>query len=744
MGHRLLVKRRDWNSTIADIESLTANQLRDAADALAKNQPIHDPVITRLLQKLTSLGNPVPESFSQKLKFRSMIKGLMVRWGMPAFWLTINPSDLRDPIVLILGGVRYGSEALPAATAAVRKVLAISNPVAVSQFFHLICSAVFDDLLWSHSGSMGVLGHVSNHFGVVESNGRGMLHLHTLVWATGNLGFSTLRDRVLEDEEFTARMINFLESIVIQSVQHVPDGSGIPDRPVPDPREQRSNEELDARVATESNAVAAIAQIHSSSHSSTCFKYGRKSACRFGMPRELVPQSRADEFGVIHLARDHPWVTPWNPAIAYCIRSNQDISWIPTRSKCLALLYYLTNYATKDDVSPHQMVLKAALLKESAEKAKMTATPNATDLRLRQADPSKFLLRWFNAFALDREVSGVQIASSLLQLPSYYTHDDDFVTVDLWWLRQYVRKAVLSHPHSSEPDSGMEEENCLLDPYHSAPVSRFDDYRWRGEGLASLSFYEYCMLVQRRPKNTSRPSDMDFHPNHPRSRNQVQRLVTDPSYMMTVRFTGQLTLFQSAEDAVRGGHPDTTAMENDVAEILLGFFVPWERLTSLFRTYDEPKRDAFSSVWNAVKPTLPRHLQHYADNFELLRKSKEDLKIDIALRASELAPTDALDDVDPVVFDPDTDEDEAFDPLSDTPSTEELLSAFHSVSISWLKESVESAQRIRSLTPPSTVVHGLELQNLTPIDVHRLSAHATAGLHFSPRARLQEWESRIK
>ena len=122
MGHRLLVKRRDWNSTITDIESLTANQLRDAADALAKNQPIHDPVITRLLRKLTSLGNPVPESFSHKLKFRSMIKGLM---GMPAFWLTINPSDLRDPIVLILGGMRYGSEALPAATAAVRKVLAI-------------------------------------------------------------------------------------------------------------------------------------------------------------------------------------------------------------------------------------------------------------------------------------------------------------------------------------------------------------------------------------------------------------------------------------------------------------------------------------------------------------------------------------------------------------------------------------------------------------------------------------------
>jgi hypothetical protein len=258
------------------------------------------------------------------------------------------------------------------------------------------------------------------------------------------------------------------------------------------------------RIATESNGVAATAQIHSSSHTSTCFKYGRKSSCRFGMPRELVSQSQVDEFGVIHLVRNHPWVTPWNPAIAYCIRSNQDISWIPTRSKCLALVYYLTNYATKDDVSPHQMILKAALLKESAEKARITAT-HESEPRYREANPAKFLLRSFNALAADREVSGVQIASSLLQLPSHYTHDDNFVTVNLWWLRKYVGRAITS-PSSlseslSEPVSGVEEEHCLVDPHRSAPVSRFDDYRWRGEDLASLSFYEYCMLVLRHPSN---------------------------------------------------------------------------------------------------------------------------------------------------------------------------------------------------------------------------------------------------
>jgi hypothetical protein len=112
----------------------------------------------------------------------------------------------------------------------------------------------------------------------------------------------------------------------------------------------------------------------------------------------------------------------------------------------------------------------------------------------------------------------------------YYTYDENFVAVNLWWLRQYVGKAVAAQlplsRHSSEPEPEMEEEHCLSNLNNSAPVNRFDDYRWRGEDLASLSFYEYCMLVQRHSNSKSQPSDIKFHPNHPRSSSQVQRLVT--------------------------------------------------------------------------------------------------------------------------------------------------------------------------------------------------------------------------
>ena len=160
------------------------------------------------------------------------------------------------------------------------------------------------------------------------------------------------------------------------------------------------------------------------------------------MPRDLVPTSKIDGFGLIHIARNHAWINPWNPAVASCVRSNQDISWIPTVSETLSLIYYITNYTTKDDVSPWQIVAKAALLKRSIEKAKVAEPPTATDLRLRQNGVGNFALRCFNAIFHDREISGVQVTSMLLQLPTYYTVNYSFTRINLWWLRRYFREII--------------------------------------------------------------------------------------------------------------------------------------------------------------------------------------------------------------------------------------------------------------------------------------------------------------
>jgi len=75
-------------------------------------------------------------------------------------------------------------------------------------------------------GHVGILGDVSNHYGVVETNGRGMLHLHALVWVRGNFGFKTLRKRVLEGTTFAASMISYLEKTDWMAMEHSRFNSG--------------------------------------------------------------------------------------------------------------------------------------------------------------------------------------------------------------------------------------------------------------------------------------------------------------------------------------------------------------------------------------------------------------------------------------------------------------------------------------------------------------------------------------
>lgn len=278
LGNTLLVKRRDWRSAENDIVSLTVAQLEDAAKTIADRGAVENPVIQRLQRTILTIGMQVIQSFSQKLKMRSNIKGLNVRRGMPAYWLTINPSDLQNPFVLLLAGVEYSGDAFLIASAAIRHAAATSDPVAVAQFFHPTCKGVFDGLLGTNTGRVGILGQVEDHFAVVETNGCGMLHLHVLIWLTGNLAFSILRDRLLQDKPFASRMIRYLETVIVQSIEVGLDGCPTmePETMPPSSKTPETDNEFCARLGTDSNAVACKKQVHSLNHNATCFKYGQK------------------------------------------------------------------------------------------------------------------------------------------------------------------------------------------------------------------------------------------------------------------------------------------------------------------------------------------------------------------------------------------------------------------------------------------------------------------------------------
>jgi hypothetical protein len=129
LGYKLLAKRRDWNKIQDDLNSLTVARIREAIDQLSNRQPITDSTITALLRNLRSVGTHEPLSFAQKLTMREEMKAVIVRLGMIAWWLTVNPSDLSHPLVLELAGISFSHDRLPRLSNTVRRV--VSRPLQI-------------------------------------------------------------------------------------------------------------------------------------------------------------------------------------------------------------------------------------------------------------------------------------------------------------------------------------------------------------------------------------------------------------------------------------------------------------------------------------------------------------------------------------------------------------------------------------------------------------------------------------
>ena len=156
---------------------------------------------------------------------------------------------------------------------------------------------------------------------------------------------------------------------------------------------------------------------------------------------------------------------------------------------------------------------------------------------------------------------------------------------------------------------------------------------------------------------------------------------------------------------------------NDLAEILLGLFVPWNRLPLLFQQHAaeyETKQDASAKVWNIVEPTLSSHNRNFARNIELLRKSREDGRVDAALRASANQHDDSLDheidDIEPA--DDDSDGKGACTPVNKDFNAETLIAAYHSITNSWNTEMLITGQRLPTLLSGTTRSQTMDLDHL--------------------------------
>ena len=130
------------------------------------------------------------------------------------------------------------------------------NPIAVAQFFETICTGIFEHLLAAGSKDGGLLGPVSTYFGTVETNGRGMLHLHCLIWLSGSFHLSEIRNQLCSDTEYVAKMVEFVDNIIKCSIISTIQPKTL-SQEAPRVSLDETDDEFSQKLKQDSNAIAA-------------------------------------------------------------------------------------------------------------------------------------------------------------------------------------------------------------------------------------------------------------------------------------------------------------------------------------------------------------------------------------------------------------------------------------------------------------------------------------------------------
>jgi hypothetical protein len=215
----LSVLRKDFPSVERIVHSLSRERLGLAQQELELSGQTADEGIKELLKSLSLYGFRQPMSREHRLSLRRKIKSLIIRYGIPAIWFTLNPNDITNPVKLRLAAYRSrdpeeAESFLRSLDMAYKRArLAISDPVSSAIFFHREISLFFEHYV--KVGEESVFGRISQYFGAVETNERGALHVHGLLWLQGNMRLNSVLTDVCGEEgaSYRSSIIEYVDSI---------------------------------------------------------------------------------------------------------------------------------------------------------------------------------------------------------------------------------------------------------------------------------------------------------------------------------------------------------------------------------------------------------------------------------------------------------------------------------------------------------------------------------------------------
>ncbi|KAF5320357.1 hypothetical protein D9611_011328 [Ephemerocybe angulata] len=525
---RFAVPYSRYSATVNHIASLNKELVAALRHKFQKN-PNYTPTnpdetkILRVLASIGPLARKIPGTVSQKIKMRNEIRAIISQKGSPTLFVTVNPSDYHNPIVSVLA-TRPTSEAAAQAlrdmTSSDRGHLAVDHPVACAQFFDIMMKSFIRILLrHGRKGGPGIFGYCDAYYGTVETQGRGTLHCHMLIWLKGHLPPETLAATLKSSSEYGAALIKWIDSIMYSGfigsktiLNDLPcEGDG-EERAARDPHPasklepQVVNYEKKAFTLEMNDHVdELLTRFNWHKHTGSCWKYLKPGDpripenCRFGMDGVTSNTTTVDQTeGTIAIRRLHPKMTHYNPSIIFLLKCNTDIKFIGSGSDAKAFMYYVTDYITKAPLSMHAgLTALAYAIKQGDDKKVLRMSDN------QEADPRRAVTIAINSMLGRQELSHPQVMSYVLGGGEYYT-SERFQAVNWSEVIRYITGTqsgleITRAPPDPTPaiddlslamtdeDGSMTASNSLLD-YIFRPTS---------EPYNSMGFYNHIATTKR-------------------------------------------------------------------------------------------------------------------------------------------------------------------------------------------------------------------------------------------------------
>ncbi|SGY28993.1 BQ5605_C002g00998 [Microbotryum silenes-dioicae] len=300
-----------------------------------------DKHIERIPTELQSVGNKIHGTTAQMLDMRNEIRGYVNAFERRAQIVAANP-----------------------------------NPAAAAEMFDITLKQSLKIIVRADDKHQrpGLFGKHVAHYGVVETQMRGTLHAHMLIWLEGHPSPNDLRKDLTAEPTAERDLVNWLESLTQQAYpgqtaqnmdlkrelgadpkKALPTA---PDKPHPALRKPPAldSEHFPQYIADLANAF------QSHIHNSSCIKNQRpgvvptdetvEDTCRYRINGTIRAETSVDiDTGKIELKRLEPRLDGYNPLCLELLKCNTDVTFAGFGELGRAILFYVTLYVNKTSLS---------------------------------------------------------------------------------------------------------------------------------------------------------------------------------------------------------------------------------------------------------------------------------------------------------------------------------------------------------------------------------------------------------